>query len=78
MSIQAEYNELLEDLVRECSYDEFDPSKDVTAQMLADQLGVTWRVGREILEEKVRIGVLVSHKVRLPNGKISMAYKKKE
>lgn len=78
MSIQAEYNELLEDLVRECSYDEFDPCKDVTAQMLADRLGVSWRVGRDILEDNVRIGALIGHKVRLPNGKISMAYKKKE
>lgn len=67
--------ELLEELAREIN-PEMTPD-EVTAQMVADYTGISWSKARAILEGKVQSGLYLSRQVRLPNGHIAQAYKKR-
>ena len=67
--------ELLEELARELSLPEIEPD-EVTAQLVADYTGCSWRKAAAVLKAKLAAGEVTSRKVRTPEGKIAPAYRK--
>ena len=67
--------ELLEELARELSLPEIEPD-EVTAQLVADYTGCSWRKAAAVLKAKLAAGEVTSRKVRTPEGKIATAYRK--
>ncbi|HPS41049.1 MAG TPA: hypothetical protein PK040_00495 [Anaerolineaceae bacterium] len=73
------YNELLDELTRELTFEERKPG-DVTAGELMETTGMTRSWVNELLARKVRAGELVRVKVRLPGTRSgwTYAYRRKE
>ena len=67
--------ELLEELARELSLPEIEPD-EVTAQLVADYTGCSWRKAAAVLKAKLAAGEVPSRKGRTPEGKIATAYRK--
>lgn len=68
-------NELLDELTKEL-YIPFIEPDEITAQQLADRLGVGHKSAIRQLNEKVAAGELTVRIVRMANGKLSKAYRK--
>lgn len=67
------YNELLEELTRELTFEERQPG-DVTAGELIESTGLTRSWVNELLARKVKAGELVRVKVRLPGCRSGFTY----
>ena len=70
-------NELLDELIAENTLPPFDPVLEVTAQKLAQALGISQTGAQKILARREQSGELTSKIVRMPNGSKSRAYRKK-
>jgi len=68
-------NELLDELTKEL-YIPFIEPDEITAQQLADRLGVGHKSAIRQLNEKVAAGELTVRTVRMADGKFSKAYRK--
>lgn len=68
--------ELLEELARELSVPDIDETSEVTAQMLADYTGISWSQAMRTLRAKEAAKVLVSRRVKLPNNRTALAWRK--
>ena len=68
-------NELLDELTKEL-YIPFIEPDEITAQQLADRLGVGHKSAIRQLNEKVAAGELTVRIVRMADGKLSKAYRK--
>ena len=68
--------ELLEELARELSVPDIDETSEVTAQMLADYTKISWSQAMRTLRAKEAAGALKSRKVKLPNNRVAMAWRK--
>ena len=68
-------NELLDELARELYIPSIEPD-EITAQQLADRLGVGHKSAIRQLNEKVAAGELTVRTVRMADGKFSKAYRK--
>lgn len=68
--------ELLEELARELSVPDIDETSEVTAQMLADYTGISWSQAMRTLRAKEAAKVLVSRRVKLPNNRVALAWRK--
>lgn len=67
--------ELLEELAKELGVPDIEPD-EVTAQSLADYVGISWGTADRKLKEKLAAGELTKRQVRAQNGKIATAYRK--
>jgi len=76
MKISPEDSDLLQDLVREYDYPDFDPKKHVISSMFAEQLGITQRAAFDRLERLHHSGKLMREGVRLPGGQRAWGYYK--
>lgn len=72
--MMSEY-ELLDELARELAQPDI-TQDEVTAQMVADYSGVSWSTAARTLKDKEAAGVLVSRRVRIPNGRTALAYRR--
>ncbi len=68
-------NELLDELTKEL-YIPFIEPDEITAQQLADRLGVGHKSAIRQLNEKVASGELTVRTVKMADGKLSKAYRK--
>jgi len=68
--------ELLEELARELSVPDIDETSEVTAQMLAARTGISWSQAMRTLRAKEAAKVLVSRRVKLPNNRVALAWRK--
>lgn len=68
-------NELLDELAKELYIPLIEPD-EITAQQLADRLGVGHKSAIRQLNEKVAAGELTVRTVRMADGKFSKAYRK--
>mgnify|MGYP001181008611 CR=1 FL=1 len=68
--------ELLEELARELSVPDIDETSEVTAQMLADYTGISCSQAMRTLRAKEAAKVLVSRRVKLPNNRVALAWRK--
>ena len=76
MNITHEESELLQELVAEFDYPDFDPTKHVTASMLSKQTGVTHRAASDRLERLFHKGKLKRERVRVAGGYRAWGYYK--
>ncbi len=67
--------ELLEELAKELSLPSLEEG-EVTAQMVADYTGISWSQAMRTLRAKEAAGALKSRKVKLPNNRVAMAWRK--
>ena len=70
-----DYNELLSELVNECSLEDIEQD-EVTVKMLAEELHSTERHAHQILSTKEQEGKLTSRFVRSSEGHRVKAYRK--
>jgi GTP-sensing pleiotropic transcriptional regulator CodY len=68
-------NELLEELAKELYIPSIEPD-EITAQQLADRLGMGYHYIANQLKKKVTAGELTVRTVKMPDGKVSKAYRK--
>ena len=68
-------NELLDELTKEL-YIPFIEPDEITAQQLADRLGVGHKSAIRQLNEKVAAGELTVRTMKMADGKLSKAYRK--
>ena len=68
-------NELLDELTKEL-YIPFIEPDEITAQQLADRLGVGHKSAIRQLNDKVAAGELTARTVKMADGKLSKAYRK--
>ena len=68
-------NELLDELAKELYIPIIEPD-EITAQQLADRLGVGHKSAIRQLNEKVAAGELTVRTVKMADGKLSKAYRK--
>jgi predicted ArsR family transcriptional regulator len=74
MKVSQEEYDLLTELAEQYDYPDLDPDKHVTANMLADKLGVSHRAAWGRLEKSYKSGDLERERVRLPNGNRAWGY----
>jgi hypothetical protein len=67
--------ELLIELAKELSLPDIEPD-EVTAQMTADYVGCSWSTADRVLKAKQAAGLLTSRKVKLPNRREALAFRK--
>ena len=67
--------ELLEELAKELGLPEIEPD-EVTAQLVADYTGCSWRKAAAVLKTKLAAGLVTARQVRTQNGKPATAYRK--
>lgn len=68
-----------QELMRELENELFIPAieaDEVTAQQLADKLGVNFKTADARLKAKLASGELTVRTVKMPDGKVSRAYRK--
>ena len=68
-------NELLDELAKELYIPSIGPD-EITAQQLADRLGVGHKSAIRQLNDKVAAGELTARTVKMADGKLSKAYRK--
>lgn len=68
-------SDLLMELSLELSLPNIEPD-EVTAGMLAKHADIGWAQAVSVLRRKEEEGLLVSRKVKMPNGKMSTAWRK--
>ena len=68
-------SELLEELAKELYIPPIEPD-EVTAQQLANRLGMGYQYVANQLKNKVASGELTVRTVKMPDGKVSKAYRK--
>ena len=68
-------NELLNELAKELYIPSIE-SDEVTAQQLADRLGMGYQYVANQLKNKVTAGELTVRTVKMPDGKVAKAYRK--
>lgn len=68
-------NELLAELVRELTVPPIEPD-EVTCKMIQDGTGLSDNKAMSFLKDKVAAGELTTRNVRLPNGRVVMAFRK--
>ena len=68
-------NELLDELAKELYIPSIEPD-EVTAQQLANRLGMGYQYVTRQLKDKVAAGELTVRTVKMPDGKVSKAYRK--
>jgi hypothetical protein len=67
--------ELLEELAKELGLPDIEPD-EVTAQLVADYIGCSWRKAAAVLKAKLAAGLVTARQVRTANGKPATAYRK--
>ena len=67
--------ELLEELAKELALPALEQG-EVTAQMVADYTKISWSKAMRTLRAKEAAGALKSRKVKLPNNRVAMAWRK--
>ncbi len=67
--------ELLEELAKELSLPDIEDD-EVTAQLVADYTGCSWRKAAAVLKAKLAAGELTARQVKTHNGKPATAYRK--
>jgi len=67
-------NDLLDEIIAERAVEILRPD-DVSIEMVADRLGLSCQRSREILEAKVKAGVLIKIRVRSKSGRVMNAYR---
>ena len=76
MKISHEESDLLQELVSEFDYPDFDIKKHVTAAMLSKQMGITHRAASDRLERLFHKGKLKRERVRVAGGYRAWGYYK--
>lgn len=72
--MMTEY-ELLEELAAELTLPAIEPD-EVTANMVAEYTGVSWSQAMRTLKSKAAAGKLTSRRVKLPNERVAVAFRK--
>lgn len=72
---QSEAERILAELAEVYGEVPFDPEKDVSVRVVAQQLGLTKDTARRILERQVQAGVLSSRLLRV-NGQRTKVYRR--
>lgn len=67
--------ELLKELAKELALPNIE-ADEVTAQMVAVYTGISWSQAMRTLRAKEAAGALKSRKVKLPNNRVAMAWRK--
>ena len=67
--------DLLNELYRELALPQLEDG-EVTAQMVADYTRISWSQAMRTLKAKEAAGALKSRKVKLPNNRVAMAWRK--
>ena len=78
MDITIEESKLLQELVHEYDYPDFDPTKHVTAAMLADQLKISHKAACGRLERLFHNDKLKRERIRVAGGYRAWGYYKQE
>ena len=68
-------SKLLEELAKELALPNIE-ADEVTAQMVAVYTGISWSQAMRTLRAKEAAGALKSRKVKLPNNRVAMAWRK--